>query len=411
MNRFPLSFRALWLGQGVANLADSFYIIAIVTLLYNLSGSATMAASIPLLRVGAQMTSGFIAPLLLHRFPLHRILLTSQTGQTFLLIILATMISWLKSPLPGLALVFGTSFLDGWTTPARNALVPRLLPTDSLIRGNSWLATTDQTIMLLGWSTGGLLVAYLGSSSLLWISVGLFIISCLALTPVRDPEPKNDGPEKRPPRWHIMKEGWSTILNNPTLRRITLMDVIETASGTIWIGAIILVFVKEILHRGETWWGWINASYYTGTVLGGLLILTLSRLFAHRLVLGMIIGSVCNSVLTLLFALLPVPIVSLVLSILMGPCYQLRDITQRTLFQQALSSETTPKVFAAHGTLMYGVFGLAVFVTGVVADSFGVRSVYLATAGLLACSVMIGTPLLRSNNRSSSESTCHSSRG
>ncbi|SFS72528.1 MFS transporter [Marininema halotolerans] len=403
MNKFPPPFYALWIGQGIANLADSLYTIAMVTMLYTMSGSATMAASFPLVRMGAMMLGGFIAPLLFERWRLHRILLVSQLGQTMLLAILAIMTSGKLHPLYSLLLVLCISFLDGWTTPTRNALLPQLIPSDLLMRGNSWLATTDQTVMLLGWASGGLLVTWMGSDTLLWGCVILFSISCLALAPVRVPKSPSIDATTTPSRWQTLKQGWLMILHNPSLRRITWMDAIETVASSIWVGAIMLVFVKEVLHRGSIWWSWMNTSYLLGTVLGGVLILALSRLLAHRLAIGMLIGSTCNSFLVLLFALVPYPFVSLALCVLMGPCYQLRDITQQTLFQQAIPADVLPKAFSAHGTLMYGIFGLGVVINGAIADHFGARSVYLVASVLLISSVLIGAPMLK--NQPSSAKT------
>ena len=45
----------------------------------------------------------------------------------------------------------------------------------------------------------------------------------------------------------------------------------ETFAGTIWIGAITMAYVTTVLHKGEEWWGYINTSYYVGTLIGGLL--------------------------------------------------------------------------------------------------------------------------------------------
>ncbi|MDV2683025.1 hypothetical protein RYX56_01410 [Alkalihalophilus lindianensis] len=40
------SFRFLWLGQSFANLGDVLYIVALITLIYQLTGSATYMALI-----------------------------------------------------------------------------------------------------------------------------------------------------------------------------------------------------------------------------------------------------------------------------------------------------------------------------------------------------------------------------
>ena len=65
---YSYSFKFLWLGQSLANLADSFYMLAIVTLIYGKTGSAAISAFIPVIRIIAKFISGIISPLFLERF-------------------------------------------------------------------------------------------------------------------------------------------------------------------------------------------------------------------------------------------------------------------------------------------------------------------------------------------------------
>ena len=61
------------------------------------------------------------------------------------------------------------------------------------------------------------------------------------------------------------------------MRTLTFMDVCENIAGAVWIGAITLAFVTHDLKQGEEWWGFINAAYYTGAIIGGLLAAWMSQ--------------------------------------------------------------------------------------------------------------------------------------
>ncbi|MFB6366220.1 hypothetical protein ACFCP7_19480 [Paenibacillus elgii] len=80
-----------------------------------------------------------------------------------------------------------------------------------------------------------------------------------------------------------------------------MMDLIESWVGTIWIGAVTLTFVKEALHEGEAWWGYINGGYYLGAIVGGLIVLRLSRRMQGKLTMSMLLGASLFGVLTLLY--------------------------------------------------------------------------------------------------------------
>ena len=61
-------------------------------------------------------------------------------------------------------------------------------------------------------------------------------------------------------------EGWRFLWIHKRIRALVIMDIIESLFGTIWIGAITLSFVKEVLGKGEAWWGYINGAYYFGSI-------------------------------------------------------------------------------------------------------------------------------------------------
>ncbi|TCS94805.1 MFS transporter [Hazenella coriacea] len=388
------SFRFLWFGQSLANLGDSLYILAIITMIYRLTGSATLSALVPVINLSARLISGVLSPLLFQKFDLVHLLIFSQFGQTLGLALLSI---WLMnfSSLVGLWFLLPLiSFLDGWTVPARNSLVPRLVDEKILVKANGILSTTDQVLLLIGWSLGGILVVWLGSIPLLWLTVIFYLISSISLFFIKDPMQTIKSQTKpKQQKWQSIKEGWSILLTHPILKRLALMDVFEYLAGTVWAGAIVLAFVEKVLHQDESWWGWINGAYFAGTILGGLLIIHLSNQLEPHLFKALWIGSLSMAIFTLFFAWNTIPILSLILCVLMGPPYQAREIAERTLLQQHTSMEDMPKVFSAYSTLGYTLFGLGVLIAGWIADHVHVQWVYMGATVLSGISGIIALTL------------------
>lgn len=195
-----------------------------------------------------------------------------------------------------------------------------------------------------------------------------------------------------------MKEGWIHLWSNSTLRLVTLMDVIEGIAGQIWVGAITLVYVKEILHKGEQWWGYINVSYYIGTIVGGIITIYLAKKIQTNLVLSMATGSFLFSILTLLYGLSSMPLLSLILCIAMGPAYQIRDIAQQTAFQTNIDVSLLPKVYASRNVLLSTVSSISIFIVGAIAEYFGIRMVYIFGAVLICISAGLSFVLFKTKN-------------
>ncbi len=72
------SFTYLLGTQTMSNAVDILYIMALVSLVFHETDSIFSSVLVPLLRMGAQMISGFLAPLILARFQLPFILFVSQ---------------------------------------------------------------------------------------------------------------------------------------------------------------------------------------------------------------------------------------------------------------------------------------------------------------------------------------------
>lgn len=389
------------IGQSLASLADVFFIVAVIVFVQEYTQSAFITSLIPIMRVSALLISGMLAPLITDRFALRTVLIASQAGEGLFLFLIACLFGIFLSG-NGLVLLFafmfGIGFFRGWWGPAHNAMVPRLVDRDALVKANSLLSTTDQTVQMAGWAVGGIVVAFFGWQNTFWLCLGLMLISTVSLLWVKDDTVVEKADGEKVSNWDSMKAGWSTIWRTPTLRIVTMMDVIEGIANGVWAGAIIIVYVNEILHRGTDWFGFVNASYFVGTITGGLLVMAMSRWVERRLLISMIAGSLGISLMTFGYALTSLPVAALLLCVLMGPAFQLRDIAQRTIFQTNVEISELPKVYAAQGTIIAVTFGVSVLVMGLITDLFGVRITYLTSAGLFALSGMLALLFARTVN-------------
>ncbi|WP_123043810.1 MFS transporter [Cohnella candidum] len=395
-------FYYLWTTQTTANAADVLYIMALTVLVLNRTDSLVSAALMPLMRSGAQMLSGLIAPLLMNRFKLPALLLLSQTGQCILFLCLALYLQ-LNDNNSSLVLVFTLvfimSFLDGWTVPARNALVPRLVAHEQgLLKANGLISVSDQVVQFAGWGLSGLIVAFLGPGHTLLLTVILYGLAAVFTLGVKEPpdvesvrrHTAEDNSAAPSSKWHTLTEGWKMIWQMSRLRLLTFMDIIDMLGGSVWVGAFTLAFVQVALGKGEEWWGFINGAYFAGTVGGGLLVLTLARAIGNRYLAAMLIGMAGYGILTALYAINTRPIIALILVLLMGPFAELSIVNRRTLIQRSVAKETLPKVLSAQASLLNLVFCISLLVMASLAEWFGIVNLYLLAAGLTLLALGVG---------------------
>ena len=79
----------------------------------------------------------------------------------------------------------------------------------------------------------------------------------------------------------------------------------------------------------------------------------------------------------------------------MGPCYQIRDISQTTVLQSSVAPSLLSKMYTAHGTLLSTASGLSMLSVGIITDLFGVRTIYILASILILCSACLSFNLLK----------------
>ncbi|WP_165921254.1 MFS transporter [Paenibacillus albiflavus] len=381
------AFRYLWIGQSFANIADLFYIVGLITIIYARTGSAVYMAILPFTITCAAFVGGLFIPLLIDRFVLTKILVYSQLGKTIVLLFLVLFIS--EIPLVFLfALVMIISLLDAMATPASHSMIPILMNQDELIKANSFLSIVDQTIQLGGWAVGGMVVALIGATNIVWLTLGLFTLSTIMMSLIRVKEPAKDKKDRMKP-WASLQEGWILLWSNKALKVISINVVIESIAYVVWIAAIIYVYVEQVLHETEEWWGYINASFMFGLLIGGFFMLKRSKQFESHKKLYLALGSFICFAATFVFGILSLPWLALFISFVFGIAEQVKGISMQTITQQAVAVNSLPKIYSAHGALSSISFGTASLVMGLLTDAYGARFVFMISAGLMFISFLV----------------------
>jgi MFS family permease len=159
------------------------------------------------------------------------------------------------------ALGAGVSAFD---LPARQALVPALVPRKHLANALSLLSIMFQTASVAGPALGGLMIA---TVNIAWayvanaVSFGCVIAALLAMrdVPSRAPRTKEDVSMR------AALEGLRFVFQSPLIRSTMLLDFFATffSSAT----ALLPIFAQDILQVGARGYGWLFAAPAAGAVV------------------------------------------------------------------------------------------------------------------------------------------------
>lgn len=358
-------------------LSDILFLMIITLVIYQDTQSVAYAAVFPLIRTLCQLFAGLISPVLTAHFQADRLLKWVPLFRIAMLVVFTTQFHFFQQHLVWLFSAFILiSITGGFISPLLQAIMPILVPANQLVKANSTASVFYQSVQIAGYSFTGMLVLLLGPFYLMWASCFMIVLSYLFILPVLSLLKQEDTVQKAD-TMNRFKDGWKMIWTNKTVRTLTFMDVCENIAGALWVGPVTLAFVTLVLKQGEEWWGFINAAYYIGAIIGGLLAAWLSRFIQKQLLLFMAAGSFIYAVLTILFSLNSLPWLALLLCILMGPAYQIRDVSQQTILQTETPVHDLSKVYSAQYVLSSISVSLSIFFVGLIADAFGTRFVYL----------------------------------
>ncbi|TGB03688.1 MFS transporter [Halobacillus salinus] len=386
--KFNRNYVYLLSGQSLANIGDVLYIVSIISAIFVTTGSATAASFVPFTITSSMFLSSILTPLLIGKVNLKWLLAGSQMAKTCLMVFLAFLVAEVsESNYMLLFLVIAAiALLDGCANPIRQTLIPHYVESEQLVRANGFAETVTQTIQTVMWFVGSLLLTIMGAVPLVWLVVLIFSISSILLCFL---EPVEKGASEDKDVLGQVQDGWWTLYRTPVLRKLAAVETLETMAGTVWIAAILYVFVSEALHVGEAWWGFLNGSFFVGLIIGSVFCVRYSSLMDRNMGTMMLIGSVAGFIVTVAFSFTSHPWLALALSLLIGVSGQIKNIPQQTVIQTSVPKEKLSTVYTSLGAIGTGVFGVSSLLVGAMADLFGVRTVFLLSGILLGLASMI----------------------
>jgi MFS family permease len=166
--------------------------------------------------------------------------------------------------------------------PARQALVPMLVPRADLPNAITLNTIMFQVASVAGPSLGGILIATKGITWAYAIDSAsfLFVIGALvAMRNVRDREP-SEAHSRDDVSWHAAVEGLRFVFGQPLIRSTMLLDFFATffASAT----ALLPIYAQDILRVGARGYGWLYAAPAVGAVTMSAIMVPLTARIHRR---------------------------------------------------------------------------------------------------------------------------------
>jgi MFS family permease len=277
------NFRLLWLGQLVSmsgSMMQGAAILWHISLLAPPGWKALALGLVGLARIGPILVFGLWSGVVADAVDRRRLMLGAQIVMMLVATTLALVtIFGLANPLV-ILLVAGLGAAAGSVdAPARQSLLPTLVPREHLPNAIGLNSILFQTASAVGPALAGLALATRGVASVYALNALSFVAVIGALLLMRDLPPTRPL-ERDAISVGALVEGLRFVFGRPLIRSTMLLDGLATffCSAT----ALLPLFAQDVLHVGPQGYGWLYAAPSVGAVLSSAVMVRLAGGISRR---------------------------------------------------------------------------------------------------------------------------------
>ena len=380
-------FRRLWLAQTVSLLGDFVALFAVqVAIVFRMHGSAGDMASVFIASLVPSVVLGPVAGMFADRWDPRRTMIASDVARGVLVLLLACAVT-----VPQIcAISFAVSCFSNFFMPARAITLPLLVPPDFLLAANARMQQSMQVVRIASPAAASALVAAFGERICYVADSAIFFCSALLLATLRFSKPANHVPSR--PVFRDLCAGFGFLFTDPRFSFVVFSMTAGTFAAACF-GALVSVYVRDILHSGPPLLGMIGMLIAAGTVTGSVLLSSaaLGRRDPRRLI-GCGMAAVGASI--LLISAEPTQAAALIGSAGMGLGVAVVVVPAAVMLQGETPSELRGRVSGAAAALTSLAQLAGMLLSGMWAAHLGIRGVFALSAALLFANGAYG--LLRS---------------
>lgn len=380
------AFRRFCVARTVSRWGDTFNTVALVVLVYRLTGSGLDVGATVVLEILPVLALGFAAGAFVDRYPRVVVLVIADLAR----MVVAALLALSHHDLAGIyAATFAMSAATVFFNPAASSILPSLVRANDIAGANSmlWSAAVLSQIVLA--PLAGLLVATGGAGPAFAVNAASFLLSAMLLSTLRTASRGPAGEARQPGQ---LAAGYRAIKSSRLLSTVAVTHVLAALSAGA-TSALLVVLAERHLHVGATAFGALIGGIGVGAGAGPLLLVRATRdvrrprwLFGPYLLRGVVD-----------LVLATVDSFSVVLGALVG--YGIGtstgNLAYTTTLQTAVPDAVRGRVFAFYDVIWAAARIASILIGGVLADTLGIVAVYYLGAILMLAAGTVGLLRLR----------------
>ncbi|HEX2171623.1 MAG TPA: MFS transporter [Dehalococcoidia bacterium] len=359
-------FRLFWFGSLLSEVGTQMQVVAINWQVYELTGSAVSLGLVGLASFLPIPVFALLGGLFADRADRKKLLIYCQVFQAVIAAALAaTTHAAIISPLLIYAMVLMTYVARTFQAPARQGIIPHLVPRSDFLNAVSLSTLVRQGAIVIGPAIAGFMIEF-GRVKVVYLSNALsFVLLVAALLPVRIVPPNSESVVTF--SLGSVLEGIHFVRRNPILLSTMILDFLANFFASAL--TMLPIFAKDILGQGAAGLGLMYAAPSVGAIITGLFMASRTRLKRPSQVI--VVGVILYGLATIGFGLSSVFHLSLVFLALIGAGDMISTVLRNTIRQLITPDEIRGRMVAVNMVFIQGGPQLGELEAGLAAAAFG----------------------------------------
>ncbi len=273
----PIAF--LWIAQFFSQFGDSIFQLAFIWLILDLTGSKSLTGLAATISYLPPLVLGIGAGLLVDRWNRRLLMIGADAARAALLALAALIyVAGGLTPPILIAIAFGVATAAVLFSPARDAMLPELVPSEELNRANAFVQLSQQGAFFAGPMVAGWLIKRFGVASAFPTGAVFFGGSLVALLFLRGAGTRHRAGREQVGLAQDFRSGIAAIASNRTLVLLLTLTALDNLfiMGPAIVGTAVMV--RDTLHADASAYAMVEATYGVSMIVGSL---TLGRLGAR----------------------------------------------------------------------------------------------------------------------------------
>ncbi len=312
---------------------------------------------------------------------------TTMVASDLVRAILAILLVFCGSVWQIYAVMIALSAVSSFFTPAQTIAIRSIVPLEGLMSANALMMQVFQITQIVSPGIAGLLTGWLGEKSCFWIDSASFLFSAatVSMLAIRRPGAQTSKPLSTV--FADLSEGVRFIFTHGSLA-FTIAAMGAGLFAVRCYGALIAVYVRDILHASTVLFGSLGSLIGVGMMAGTIVVhrLAKTRSKEHMMMSGLF--GVAGGILVL--AIFSSTAITVLATIGIGVCVALIVIAAQTLMQGQTPMEMLGRVTSSLMSVLSVAQIAGLVLSGGIAQVIGIRNSYYATSAILICIAAAG---------------------